>query len=97
MEFNFTMQQKHKKLAMIFTDTMSYCHMMLMIDLISKKILMPYGGVLMSGGLDMLITRERILGLVIMQKMNFALICSLSGIFSFMMVLIGILQEMIFA
>ena len=71
--------------------------MMLMIDLISKKILMPYGGVLMSGGLDMLITKERILGLDTMPKMNFALISSLGGIFSFIMALIGILQKMIFA
>ena len=74
-------------------DTMSYSQMMLMVDLISKWVLMASGMMdLKIGGLDLILEKDSHLGLHIMTKMYFAHISYLSGIGHFLM-MVGILQE----
>ena len=60
-------------------ETMSYSKMMLMVDHISKWVIMAFGGMaLISGGLDMIFLKDSQLGLHIMIKMYFAHISYLS-------------------
>ena len=57
MAFRSTLRQKHYKILMYkYMDTMSYSQMMLMVDLISKWVLMAFGGMeLIFGGLGMIL------------------------------------------
>ena len=54
-------------------DTMSYSQMMLMVDLISKWVLMAFGMMdLVCGGLEMILTKGSHMDMHIMKKMYFA-------------------------
>ena len=76
MAFWFTLQQKHNNYILIKTsmDTMNYSKMMLMVDLISKRVHMAFGGMVlvMLGILEMIFTKESHWGLHIIKKMYFA-------------------------
>ena len=53
-----------------FMDTMSYSQMMSMVDLISKWVLLAFGGMdLVVGGLDLIFKRDNLKALLIMIKM----------------------------
>ena len=77
-------------------DTMSYSQMLLMVDLTLKWVLLAFGGMeLKIGGSEQIL--DSLMGMHIMTKMYFVPISYLSGNGHFMMVMIGILQEMILA
>ena len=73
MAFGLTLQPKHNNILIYqFMGTMSYRQMMLMVDLISKWDQRAYGGmILIDGGLDLIVTKDKQLDMQIIKKMYF--------------------------
>ena len=79
-------------------DTMSYSRMLLMVDLISKWVLLAFGGMeFIVGGLEVIVTKDSLMAMHFMTKMYFVHISYLTGIGYFLMAIIFTMQEMILA
>ena len=103
MGFRFTSQQKTQfmiKITMVLVqniiqcmDTMSYNHIMLMIDHISEKGIGACGGMaLVNGGLDIILIEDSHMGMHMSTKMFFVHISCLSwyGLFGVSILMSGI-------
>ena len=74
MVSKFTLKQKHRNILIthLFMDTMRYSQVMLMAYLISKWENMAFGGAMVTGGLELMMLKDRMGDLHIMQQIFLA-------------------------